>query len=184
MQRAKSLWNFCPTRSLRAAAVLLILLAAAQSQALAQDQAPAHQEVTLSELLDLPGTVIGEGRNTKAVGPHKAASFRVEHLALPRPVVAEIGGKKTETAEAFRLTIVGGPFAVRALPPVVWVDDVAIGYGVENEELTAITVVTFDRSLLREGAKIHLSYGDKESKEDRTELPERLTLVGNRGGAK
>jgi len=184
MRRAKSLWDFCPTGSLRAAAALIVLLAACQAQALAQSQAPADQEVTMSDLLNLPGTLVGEGHNAKAVGQHRVATFRVEHLALPRPVVAEIGGKRTETAEAFRLTIVGGPFPVRALPPVVWVDDVAIGYGVESEELTAISVVTFDRSLLREGGRIYLSYGDKENKEDRSELPERLTLNGPKGGAK
>jgi hypothetical protein len=182
MRRAKSLWDFCPTRMLRAAALLAALLAAGQSEALAQTQGSAAEEIALSELLSLPGTIIGQGRNTKAVGPHKVASYRVEHLALPRPVTVEIGGKKSETAEAFRLTIVGGPFPVRALPPVIWVDDVAIGYGVESEDLKAITVVTFDRSLLREGASIYLSYGDKENKEDRTELPEKLSLDGPKGG--
>lgn len=136
----------------------------------------------MTDLLELPGTVIGEGRNTRPVGPHKAATFRVEHLTLPRPMVAEVGGRRTETAEAFRLSIVGGPFPVRALPPVVWVDDVAIGYGVENEELTAITVITFDRSLLREGASIYLSYGDRENRKERVALPEKLTLTGRRGG--
>jgi hypothetical protein len=169
----------------RASAALLLLLVVCQSPAFArqQEQAAGGREIALSELLNLPGTIIGEGRNVKAVGPHKIATYRVEHLALPRPVVAEIGGKKVETAEAFRLTIVGGPFPVRALPPVVWVDDVAVGYGVENEDLTEITVVTFDRSLLREGASIYLSYGDKEKKEDRSELREKLSLGGPKGGA-
>ncbi|HZI17276.1 MAG TPA: hypothetical protein VEY09_01645 [Pyrinomonadaceae bacterium] len=183
MIRAKSLWDFCPTRSVRAAAAILLLLAAGQSAVFAQSQAPATQEIALSELLSLPGTVIGQGRNERAAGPHKVATYRVEHLTLPRPVTAEIGGKKTETAEAFRLTILGGPFPVRALPPVVWVDDVAVGYGVESEDLTAITVVTFDRALLREGASIYLSYGDKENREDRSELPEKLSLGGPKGGA-
>lgn len=169
-------------KSLGAAVAFILVCAASQTPAFAQNRPSSDQEMTMADLLQLPGTVIGEGRNSKPVGPHKAATFRVEHLVLPRPVAAEVGGKRTETAEAFRLSILGGPFPVRALPPVVWIDDVAIGYGVENEELTAITVVTFDRSLLREGASIYLSYGNKEKKEERTELPEKLTLTGRKGG--
>jgi hypothetical protein len=74
------------------------------------------------------------------------------------------------------LTIFGGPFQVHALPPVVWLDDIALGYGVESEDLDAITAVTFDASLLREGASIYLSYGQKEEKEGRVALPEKLKL--------
>jgi hypothetical protein len=73
---------------------------------------------------------------------------------------------------------------VRALPAVVWIDDEAVGYGVESEDLDAITVVTFDASLIREGATLYLSYGDKENKKDRTALPEKLTLGANKGGNK
>jgi hypothetical protein len=183
-QRSKSPRIGCRLKGLSAVVALLLLLAAGQSAVFAQDQnqSAAGPEVTLNELLRLPGTIIGEGRNTKAVGPHKIASYRIEQVNLPRPVEAEVGGKRVQAVEAFRLTIIGGPFHVRALPPVIWVDDVAVGYGVENEQLTAITVVTFDRSLLREGASIYLSYGDKEDKEDRVELPEKLSLNGRRGG--
>jgi hypothetical protein len=73
---------------------------------------------------------------------------------------------------------------VRALPPVIWIDDTAVGYGVENEDLNTITVVTFDPSLLREGATIFLSYGDKEDKTDRVAVPEKLKLDGPKGGNK
>jgi hypothetical protein len=130
----------------------------------------------------LPGTIIGEGRNLKAVGKFKVARYRIEHLTLPKTMNVEVGGKKVETGEAFRVIIVGGPFPVRALPPVVWIDDEAVGYGVESEDLTEITVVLFDRAALREGARMFLSYGDKENKENRTELPEKLTLGGPKGG--
>jgi hypothetical protein len=68
------------------------------------------------------------------------------------------------------------------MPPVIWIDDVAVGYGVESEDLDAITAVTFDESLVREGATLYVSYGDKEKKEDRTALPEKLKLNANKGG--
>ena len=164
-------------RRVRAVVCLLLLCAASVAQALGQEQ-----ELNMTDILRLPGTVVGEGTNTKAVGPFKARSFRVEEVSLPRPTRVEVGGREVEVTKAYRVTIVGGPFPVRALPAVVWVDDVAVGYGVESEDLTEITAVTFDASVLREGASLYLSYGSKEDKEDRTRLPERLTLGGPKGG--
>ncbi|HYO63100.1 MAG TPA: hypothetical protein VER08_05525 [Pyrinomonadaceae bacterium] len=164
-------------RRVRALVGLLLLCAACVAPALAQEQ-----ELNMTDILRLPGTVVGEGANTRAVGPFKARSFRVEEVSLPRPMRVEVRGRQTEVTKAYRLTVVGGPFPVRALPPVVWVDDEAVGFGVESEDLTEITVVTFDSSLLREGASLYLSYGSKEDKDDRTRLPERLTLAGPKGG--
>ena len=42
--------------------------------------------------------------------------------------------------------------------------------------------VTFDASLLRDGATLYVSYGDKEHKADRTALPEKLKLGAGKGG--
>lgn len=185
MHIAKNI-NFYRWRNVRLAFGLLLVVLGGQTFASAQENpAPtSRQELTVSDLLKFPGVVIGEGSNTKAVGAHKVAKFRVEQVALPQTTEVEIGDRKVEVDHAFRLTIVGGPFPVRALPPVVWVDDVAVGFGVENEDLTEITVVTFDRALLKEGARLYLSYGDKENKKDRTELPEKLTLTGGAKGGR
>lgn len=169
-------------RRVRAALGLLLLCALCVVPALGQDGAAANQELNMTDILKLPGTVLGEGVGTRAEGRFKARTFRVEEVNLPRPMRAEVGGREVEVSKAFRVTIVGGPFPVRALPPVVWVDDVAVGFGVESEDLTEITAVTFDRSLLREGASIYLSYGSKEDKEDRAKLPETLALGGPKGG--
>jgi hypothetical protein len=85
-------------------------------------------------------------------------------------------------SRAFRVTVTGGPFPIRALPAVVWIGDAAVGYGVESEDLDAITAVTFDESLLRDGATVYLSYGDKENKSERSALPEKLDLGAGKGG--
>ena len=90
----------------------------------------------------------------------------------------KIKGETRSVSKAFRLTIKGGPFPVRAMPPVIWLDDTAIGYGIESEELDEITVITYDEALFTEGATIYLSYGDKKNKEDRSALPEKLKLDG------
>ena len=168
---------------LMAASFLLIIIGSA-SIASAQSSSQTNQELTVSDLLKLPGKTLGEGVNNRAIGKYKVASFRVEEVALPHTMEVEIRGQKMQASRAFRLNVTGGPFPVRALPPVVWIDDTPVGYGVENEDLNTITVVTFDSSLLREGATIYLSYGDKEDKTDRVALPEKLTLNGPKGDNK
>jgi hypothetical protein len=136
----------------------------------------------MTDLLKLPGKVLAEGSNRKAVGKFKVASYRVEEVALPQAQEVQIRGAKVQATKAFRVTVTGGPFPVRALPPVVWIDDEAVGYGVENEDLTEITVVTYDPALLRRAATLYLSYGDKKNKEERVEVPEKLKLDGVKGG--
>jgi hypothetical protein len=159
---------------------MLVLTGAAQAQT--QGAPDAAQEPNMSDLLKMPGRVIAESDATRAAGKFKVKNYRVEELTLPEAVTVEVGGRRAQVSRAFRVTVTGGPFPVRALPAVVWVDDVAVGYGVESEDLDAITAVTFDASLIREGATLYLSYGDKENKKDRTALPEKLTLGANKGG--
>lgn len=132
---------------------LLLLMVAGISQAVTQqDRKPAGVPDTLmADLMKMKGTVLSEGRNTQPVGALKLLTYRVEELSLPRTVTVDIAGKAVQVDKAWRVTITGGPFPVRALPPVIWIDDVAIGSGAENENLSEISVITFDRSTLREG---------------------------------
>ncbi|HEV2799524.1 MAG TPA: hypothetical protein VGW12_03455 [Pyrinomonadaceae bacterium] len=177
-------------KSILLATSFLFLFSVCASSAFAQDATTpaatpdshsANQEVTVTDILKLKGRVLGEGSNAKAVGQHKVASYRVEEVTLPRVQEVEIKGETRTVGRAFRLTIKGGPFPVRAMPAVVWLDDTAVGYGIENEDLNEITVITYDESLLKEGASIYLSYGDKNNKEDRSALPEKLKLGGAKG---
>jgi hypothetical protein len=173
-----------PARVWLATLSLLMLVTAGALQARAQDAAGAQdtQEPKMSDLLKLPGKVIAESNAAAPAGKLKVKNYRVEELTLPAPVSVEVGGKRVEVSRAFRVTVTGGPFPVRAMPAVVWIDDVAVGYGVESEDLDAITAVTFDASLLREGATLYVSYGDKENKQARTALPEKLKLGAKKGG--
>ena len=173
-----------PARAWLTTLSLLLLVLACGLQARAQDSAAPDlsQEPKMSDLLKMPGKVIAESNAPAAVGKLKVKNYRVEELTLPAPVSVEVGGRRVEVSRAFRVTVTGGPFPVRALPAVVWIDDEAVGFGVESEDLDAITAVTFDGSLLREGATLYVSYGDKENKEGRTALPEKLKLNANKGG--
>ncbi|HEX8686417.1 MAG TPA: hypothetical protein VF736_08225 [Pyrinomonadaceae bacterium] len=162
---------------------LLLLVLTGTLQARAQDATPdAAQEPKMSDLLKMPGKVIAESNSAAARGKYKVRNYRVEELTLPSAVSVKVGDRVVQTSRAFRVTVTGGPFPVRAMPAVLWIDDEAVGYGVESEDLDAITAVTFDESLLREGATLYLSYGDKENKEDRTALPVKLALGANKGG--
>jgi hypothetical protein len=163
--------------------MLVLIGGAALSQAQeAVGAGAAKQELTMTDLLKLPGKVLAEGSNRKAVGKFKVASYRVEEVALPQAQEVEIRGAKVRATKAFRVTLIGGPFPVRAMPPVIWIGDEAVGYGIENEDLTEITVLTYDITLLREAATLYLSYGDKKSREERVEVPEKLKLGGAKGG--
>lgn len=155
------------------------LTAFAQEPTAATDSDPsANQEVTVTDILKLEGRVLGEGTNTKSVGNHKVKSYRVEEVTLPRMQEVKIKGETRSVGKAFRVTIKGGPFPVRAMPAVIWLGETAIGYGIESEDLDEITAITYDESVLTEGATIYLSYGDKKNKEDRSALPEKLKLGG------
>jgi hypothetical protein len=171
-------------KRIRIALGLMLFIIGSTSLALAQEASAgaAKQELTMTDLLKLPGRVLAEGTNRKAVGKFKVASYRVEEVALPQATEVQIRGAKVTTTKAFRVTLIGGPFPVRAMPPVIWIDDEAVGYGVENEDLTDITVITYDLTLLREAATLYLSYGDRKNKEERVEVPEKLKLSGAGGG--
>ena len=171
-----------PLKGILVSLGLVLLVLGGAQQARAQGQSGDAQEPSMSDLLKMPGRVVAESDAPAASGRFRVKNYRVEELTLPAPAQAEVGGKRVEVTRAFRVTVTGGPFPVRALPPVVWIDDVAVGFGVESEDLDAITAVTFDASLIREGATIYLSYGSKEEKKNRTALPEKLTLGGPKGG--
>jgi hypothetical protein len=166
----------CPRAARILAVACLLLLSAGATFAQDAGAQAADQEFTVTDLLKLPGKVVGKGANTTPHGLFKLRSYRVEEVTLPHITNVELHGQRAAVTKAFRVTITGGPFAVRALPPVVWVDDVALGYGIESEDLDAITVVTYDEAALKDGATLYLSYGDKENKHDRAELPEKLKL--------
>jgi hypothetical protein len=154
----------------KTALIIGILLFSVASLALGQN------EISIADLMKLPGTVIAKGSNTQPVGISRLLTYRVEQLSLPEPITVELQGQAVQVDKAWRVTVTGGPFPVRALPPVIWIGETVVGIGVENERLSEVTVITFDRSLLRPGSAVAVSYGP--DKETRQELPEKLNLSG------
>lgn len=148
------------------------LLLATASNALAQRN--PNKELPLRELLSVPGKIISEAKLARPTSELKMTGYRVEELQLPRSLTVDLHGQQTVVNKAWRVTVNGGPFPVRAMPAVIWIDDQIVGNGIENETLTQITAITFDSSLIREGGVVSLSYG--EDKDTRVRISQRLQL--------
>lgn len=153
------------------AIVVLPLLQLSGFRVLAQR---TDKEPSLRELLKIPGKIVSEAKSARPSGDLKLTGYRVEELQLPRTINVEMKGQQVAVNKAWRVTVTGGPFPVRALPAVIWIDDQIVGNGIENETLTQITAITFDSSLIREGGVVALSYGD--DKDTRVRLSQRLQL--------
>src|ERR1044072_4626831 len=128
-------------------------------------QRKPDRELPLRELLNVPGKLVSEAKSARATDELKLTGYRVEEIKLPRQLNVELRGQQVAVDKAWRVTVQGGPFAVRALPAVIWIDDQIVGNGIENETVSQMTAITFDSSLVREGGVVSLSYGeDKESR--------------------
>ena len=128
----------------------------------------------MKELLSIPGKIVSEARSARPTSELKLTGYRVEELQLPRNLTVDLHGQETVVNKAWRVTVTGGSFPVRAMPAVIWIDDQIVGIGIENETLSQITAVTFDSLLIREGGVVSVSYG--EDKDARVRIPQRLQL--------
>lgn len=161
-------------RPVAIAIIVLSLLLASGLSALSQRNPAANKELPLKQLLQLPGKVLSEAKSARPNGDLRLTGYRIEEVSLPQNQNVEIRGQQVAVDKAWRVTVQGGPFPVRALPAVVWIDDQIVGNGIENETLSQITAITFDSSLIREGGVVSISYGD--DKESRHRFPQALQL--------
>ena len=169
---SRNLMNRCVTIAILCLPLLLVSSPNVFAQRTAE---PAvNKQVPLRELLELPGKTVSEAKAAQPISELKLTGYRVEEVRLPRNLTVQLHGQEVVVDKAWRVTVNGGPFPVRALPAVIWIDDQIVGYGIENEMLSQITAITFDSSLIREGGVVSLSYG--EFKEFRTKLSQGIQL--------
>ena len=161
-------------RRVAIAIVALSLLVASGLSAFSQRNPAANKELPLKQLLQLPGKVVSEAKSARPNGDLRLTGYRVEEVSLPQNQNIEVRGQQVAVNKAWRVTVHGGPFPVRALPAIVWIDDQIVGTGIENDTLSQITAVTFDDSLIREGGVVSISYS--EDKESRRKFPQALKL--------
>lgn len=141
----------------------------------AQASTRVNPQLTLVEMFSLPGRVIAEGTNEEPTGALGLKTYRLEEVTLPQPFQAQVNGVEQQVRTAYRFTVTGGPFRVRSLPPVLWVDGEPFIQVQESEDLSALVTIVFNRSLLQEGASITISYGLEDP--NPVTLPERLSFI-------
>jgi hypothetical protein len=130
-----------------------------------------------------PGQIIAQGTNTTPV-PHNEVNlvlrtYEIVEVTLPSPVSWEVWAPDEATQrlqlqtrtfdKVWRVVVIGGPFLGGNERWSIWIDNTAVGYGLEWED--TLTTVIFDRTLLREGARIGVGYGGSP-----TYLPETLHI--------
>ena len=120
----------------------------------------------------MEGTVVAEGSNTDPVTPYNLKTYIVEELTIPQPGIVTVDGNVIRADKAWRITITGGPFQVRAMPAVIWIDDSILGVALETPDLSGIATITFDPSRFKEGSIIGISYGI--DRQGLVPLPEKL----------
>ena len=160
----------------RCVAITVVVLPLLFATAVAQRN---NKEIPVKELLSLPGKLVSEAKSARPTTELKLTGYRVEEIKLPRQLNVELRGQQVAVDKAWRVTVQGGPFPVRAMPAMIWIDDQIVGTGIENETLSQITAITFDSSLVREGGVVSLSYG--EDKEGRVRISQRLRLTREGG---
>ena len=163
----------------RLAIMLLVLPFLFVTGPRASAQRNPDKELPLRELLSAPGKLVSEAKSARPTTELNLTGYRVEEIKLPRQLNVELHGRQVAVDKAWRVTVQGGPFAVRAMPAVIWIDDQIVGNGIENETLSQITAITFDSSLIHEGGVVSLSYG--EDKEGRATISQRLRLTREGG---
>jgi hypothetical protein len=155
--------------------VVLSLLIAGALPVFTQRNSPqTNKEVPVREILNLQGRVISEAKSARTSGDLKLTGYRVEEVRLPQSLTVAVQGRQAVVDRAWRVTVQGGPFPVRAMPAVIWIDDQIVGNGVENETLSQVTAITFDGSLIRQGGVVSISYG--EDKSNRVRFSQQLQL--------
>lgn len=164
-----------------AALLCLALLGAAFADPSTND---TSKQGTNMDLIKAQGTLIAQGTNKEPVGPLALKGYKIEKIALPKAIDVEVKGQMKRVNTAYRVTVNGGPFPVRALIPIMCINGVSIPAS-EKEDLTALIGITYDESLVRSGATIAVGYGNPDAPCDSTldsfsVLPEKLNLGKSR----
>lgn len=131
----------------------------------------AAPPLTLDDLMTMSGKVIAKGSNISPVGQFGFKTYRVEELTL-NPPKAIVDGQTINASKAWRITVSGSQIPVRSLAATITLDGVDLRVAIEKDDLSEITSITFDPSLIHNGATFVVSYGG----DDPTALPETLTI--------
>ncbi len=118
MQKEKNVGDRNLSRMIGILTGLLLLLMAISPPTHAQQVAgsAADKELTVTDLLKLPGKVLAKGKNTSPVGQFKLLNYRVEELLLPRSMKVELNGQQvglTIRSSGMEWKMTGSPQSLR-----------------------------------------------------------------------
>lgn len=119
---------------------------------------PVPTEEGSVDLLMFDGEEIASWSSAAALTSFEVTSYRVEELTLPQPMEVTVNGTATDVQKAWRITIAGGQFPVASLGYFIWLDDTSVP---ATETGRGLAGFVFEPSLLREGAKVGISYSDR-----------------------
>jgi hypothetical protein len=153
--------------SMRVLAMTRLMLLSAAIIFLAAFAGYGQSVLTLEDLVNMPGKTIAKGSNTTPIGQFGIKSYHIEELTLTAPVLVD--GQTINAQKAWRISVTGGPFPVRSQAAVITVGSTDLRTGVETKDLSEVAAITFDDSMLINGATISLSYGD-----DKNDVPDKL----------
>jgi hypothetical protein len=113
------------------------------------------------EVDEIAGRIVAQGENPNPdVAPNnRLESYRLAELNLPKSIPVTIDGTTTQVSVIWRLTVTGGPFKFGANDWMIWLDDALLGRAGLQNNLSEISVLIVDRSLLRNGSMIFVAYG-------------------------
>src|SRR4029079_808501 len=94
----------------RRLAITLVVLPLLFASAFAQGNSK------MKKLMSLPGKVVSEAKVARPAGALTLTGYRVEELQLPNTETVQLHGQQTVVDKAWRVTVHGGPFPVRAMP--------------------------------------------------------------------
>ncbi len=121
-----------------------------------------------------PGVPLARGTNAQPAGPLRLVTYLLEEVTLPARVPIPALETRPNGSTILRLSVLGGPFAVRSSQPVVWIDDVPLAQTAFSTGLDRVSALITDRSVVRNGAVIAVSYGAAAN--ERQRVPEPLVL--------
>lgn len=128
--------------------------------------APLLDEQVAMKLRTMEGRLLSQGLGSWASGNGESIRYKLKEIALTEPREIEVHGRRVRVEFAYRLTLtVGevrssrrvGTATVPALSKfgLIWLDDAALpAFSLDSEE---ISTLIYDRSLLKDGAKISVS---------------------------
>jgi len=118
---------------------------------------PVPTEEGLFDLYSLDGEAIAQWSSAEAVTSFKVTAYQIEELTLPHPMEVTLDGETVDVDKTWRITITGTGFPVLSLGYYIWIDDISVPAA---ETAPGLVGFVFEPSMLREGAKLGMSYTD------------------------